>query len=335
MANTLTSPNMGIVVPVNLTDPSPDWGARIQTAFYTVVDQHNHTTGNGVPIPTAALNINADLSFSPAGTAYNATGLRSARLVSQSAPLALGSDVGCVYVSNGELWYNDSSARQVQMTSTGAVKSAPQALSWKSVTTNYTILSTDPYQLFYLQSQTAVTAIALPASSSVAVGRVYYFADIGQNSAVNATTITPNGVDTINGINAAATVTVNGGLSILTTDGAGHWTLNTIATQPLGSGSSTIALTTGSVTPTAAQLAAGVVQFTGTLSGNVTLVLPNAPRYFLLDFSAVVMGAHTIAISSGSATSATMAAANIGSTATLAQITTALTYGGNTVRVKA
>lgn len=324
---------MGIVVPVNLTDPSPDWGARIQAALFATIDAHDHTSGKGVPIVTAALNINADLGFG----SFNATALRSSRYTSQGAPLALGPDVGCVYVSAGELWYNDTSARQVQLTSTGAVKSAPQALSYKTVTTSYTILSTDPYQLFWLQSGSAATAIALPSSATVAVGRTYWFVDIGQNSAVNTTTITPNGADTINGVNAPFSVNVNGGTTVMTTDGAGHWSLTTYPPQPLGTASTNavpIALTTGTVTPTAAQLAKQVLVFTGTLSGGVTVVLPNAPGYFLLDFSAVVMGGNTIAIKSGSTTSATMAAANIGSTQTIAQISSALTYGGNTIRVK-
>lgn len=335
MPNTQTSPNMGIVTPTNLVDPSPDWGARIQTAFMTTIDLHNHTPGNGVQVPTSGLNINADLAFASAGTSYNATSLRSVRLAQQSSPLALGFDVGCLYDSAGELWYNDGSARQVQLTNTGAVKSAPQALSWKSVTTSYTILSTDPYQLFYLQSQTAATAIALPSSASVAVGRTYWLVDQGLISATNTTTISPNGADTINGVNANWLVNVNGGLTILTTDGAGHWTATTIPAQPEGSAVATQALTTGTVTLTAAQCLKGCIQFTGTLTGAVTIVVPNALASYQFDFSAVVMGAFTIAIKSGTTTSATMAAANVGSTQTLTQLTFVQTYGGNTVRIKA
>lgn len=331
MSSTITTPLMSLIVPVNLVDGAPDWGQRLMDAF-TAIDSHDHSTGKGKQVTPAGLNINADLAFG----SKNATLVRSVRLVSQGAPLSTGPDIDCVYVSAGELWYNDASARQVQLTQSGAVKSAPQSLSFKSVTTSYTILAADPYQLFWLHSETAATGIALPSSAGVAIGRTYYFADVGQNSAANTATFSPNGTDTINGVNAAATVNANGALTTLTTDGAGHWTMTTQPVQPLGTAAARgVAIATGTVTPTAAQLAKGVLEFTGTLTGNVVIVFPNAQGYFLCDFSAVVMGGFTLAVRSGSTTSATMAAANVGSTQTLAQVSQVLTYGGNTIRIHA
>ena len=330
MPPTLTSPNMGIVVPVVLTDTGPDWATRIFNALFTTVDSHDHTSGKGVLITPAAMNINADLGFN----SNDAIALRSVRFTQQGAPLAVGSDVGCCYDSQGELWYNDGSARQVQITQSGAVKSAPQALSWKLVTTSYTILSTDPYQLFWLRSAVGPTAIALPSSATVAVGRTYYFVDSDQLAATNTITITPNGADTINTLNVAVTTNASGSLIVLTTNGIGAWSMNVVPVQPLGQISGTLAITTGTFTPNPALIAGQVIRCTGTLTGAVTIVVPNNPGYLLFDFSAVVMGGFTIAVKSGTTTSATMAAANVGSTQALAQITQVLTYGGNTVRVR-
>lgn len=330
MPNTVTSPNMNIVVPVNLTDPSPDWGARLQTALQTTIDSHDHSSGKGVQVTPAGLNVNADLPFG----SNNATALRSSRFTAQGSPLALGTDVGCIYVSGNELWYNDEAGRQVQLTNVGAVNTAPQALIVKTVTTSYTILSTDTFQLFYYLSGTAATAITLPSSALVAPGRYYWFVDRDGNGAVNALTLTPNGGDTINGTGTSLVVPLNNALTLLTTDAAGRWLAQTIQQAP-AYGGSTIGLGTGTVTLTAANLRNNIIQFSGTLSGAVTIVFPNAPGYFMCDFSQVVMGANTIAVKSGTTTSATAAAANIGSTATINQLSLVATYGGNTIRFKA
>ena len=53
---------------LNLTLPTvtvtlgPTWATQINAAF-EVIDEHDHTSGKGVQIPTAGLNINDDLDF--------------------------------------------------------------------------------------------------------------------------------------------------------------------------------------------------------------------------------------------------------------------------------
>lgn len=55
--------------------------------------------------------------------------------------------------------------------------------------------------------------------------------------------------------------------------------------------------TTGTFTPSATQTLPGVLQFTGTLTGNLTIVLPaNQGQAWVLDFSAVVFAGHTITV---------------------------------------
>jgi hypothetical protein len=60
------SPNMGLTLPQpgSTTGGSPTYTYATEiTADLSLIDTHNHTTGNGVQVPTAGLNINADLTF--------------------------------------------------------------------------------------------------------------------------------------------------------------------------------------------------------------------------------------------------------------------------------
>jgi hypothetical protein len=49
MPNTTTSPFMGMPVPVVGVDPGPDW-ANDNNSCLSIIDSHNHTTGNGAPL---------------------------------------------------------------------------------------------------------------------------------------------------------------------------------------------------------------------------------------------------------------------------------------------
>lgn len=125
MATTI-SPNMNLPVPTVGVESGPQWATDIN-ACMTQIDAHNHTSGYGVPIPTSGLNINADLSFG----SYNATNLRSTRFTAQSVPLtaASSSDIGCIYVSGVDLYYNDVNGNQVRITASGAISGTPGSIT--------------------------------------------------------------------------------------------------------------------------------------------------------------------------------------------------------------
>lgn len=118
MATTQT-PNMGLVVPGVGTEIGPNWANEVN-ADLSVLDSHNHSSGQGVQVPSAGININGDLAFND----FNATILRSARFFSQTVPLALSTDVGCIYVSGVDLYYNDVSGNQIRITQAAAVAGA-------------------------------------------------------------------------------------------------------------------------------------------------------------------------------------------------------------------
>jgi hypothetical protein len=106
---------MNLPIPVVGVDPGPDWATNLNTSL-TILDAHNHTPGAGVQIPVAGLNINGDLPLN----SNNLTLIRSSRYVSQSAPLATPVDIGCLYVSGADLYYNDTSGTQIRLTQGGS-----------------------------------------------------------------------------------------------------------------------------------------------------------------------------------------------------------------------
>jgi microcystin-dependent protein len=122
MPNTLT-PNMSLILPTVGQEPGPNWALDINSSF-SILDQHNHSNGNGVQIIPSGLNINSDLTF----LGNNATNLRSTRFSVQLSPLALASDIGCIYVSGADLYYNDTLGNQVRLTIAGAVNGTPGSI---------------------------------------------------------------------------------------------------------------------------------------------------------------------------------------------------------------
>lgn len=113
-----TSPNMALVIP-SYQDPSPGYVSNFANALGTL-DAHDHSTGKGLPVTPAGLNINADLPFAQ----NNATNLRSVRLYNNAAPLATSSDKASCYVSGGNLYYNNATGTPVQITSGAGLNAA-------------------------------------------------------------------------------------------------------------------------------------------------------------------------------------------------------------------
>lgn len=110
---------MGLTLPTVGSTAGPAWASQLNSAL-TLVDSHDHTSGKGTLIPTAGLNINADLPFSN----YNATSLRTVQLYNQGSPLGLASDLTCLYASGGNLYYNNAGGTQIQITAGGALNAA-------------------------------------------------------------------------------------------------------------------------------------------------------------------------------------------------------------------
>lgn len=124
MSTTINSANMTLPVPVVGSDPGPQYATDINSCL-TIIDGHDHSTGSGVPINPTGLNINSDLTFNN-NDAYS---LRSVRFQTQASPLALASDIGCLYESGVDLYYNDGLGNQIRITQSGGITGTPGSIS--------------------------------------------------------------------------------------------------------------------------------------------------------------------------------------------------------------
>lgn len=122
MANIILSPNMNLPVPTVSVDPGPDWANNINSCL-SILDQHNHAAGSGIQITQAGINLTS-ASASADSLNFNITNaynLRSVRFSAQSAALALATDIGCIYESGVDLYYNDGSGNQIRLTQSGSI----------------------------------------------------------------------------------------------------------------------------------------------------------------------------------------------------------------------
>lgn len=110
---------MSLPIPIVGQEPGPTYAFDVNSCL-TIVDSHNHVAGAGQQIPPSGLNINSDLTF----LNNNATNLRSVRFQSQGSPLALVSDLGCLYESGVDLYYNDGNGNQIRITQSGSIAGA-------------------------------------------------------------------------------------------------------------------------------------------------------------------------------------------------------------------
>lgn len=120
-----TSPNMGMPIPIPGVTPGPAWANNIDSSLL-IIDQHNHSPGQGVQISPNGMNINTDLSFN----SNNAIMLRTTRYSPQVSILSGASEVGQLYVVGNELYYNDvNGGNKVQITNNGSVNAGAGSIS--------------------------------------------------------------------------------------------------------------------------------------------------------------------------------------------------------------
>lgn len=122
-----TTPNMGLVVPDDHTD-TDTWGLALNTVFGVSgggIDAHDHTTGKGVKIPSAALNINADVSWASGGIYY---ALKDTLAVDfqPSAATSMTAYAGALFCNSAdnELYWRTTGGTNVKMTAGNALNVA-------------------------------------------------------------------------------------------------------------------------------------------------------------------------------------------------------------------
>jgi microcystin-dependent protein len=133
MPNTIITPNMGLTLPIPGAETGPQYASDNNGSF-TTVDGHNHTPGNGVQIPTAGISINADFPLN----GFNLVSANSTEFVNLGSPLAGSSPfLNTIYVSGGNLYFNDSAGNQVKITASGAVNATSSGISSGTATASF------------------------------------------------------------------------------------------------------------------------------------------------------------------------------------------------------
>lgn len=107
---------MNLDLPVPTVTLGPAWAQQLNTAI-EFIDAHDHTTGKGQLITSAAININDDLSFNN----YKIEAAKILGMQNQASPLT---DTRALYSVNGELYYTDGVGNQIALTAGGALNAS-------------------------------------------------------------------------------------------------------------------------------------------------------------------------------------------------------------------
>ncbi len=323
MTSTTISPNMNLPVPVPGQEPGPDWANDIVADMYAI-DSHDHTSGKGVPITPDGLDINSDLPLND----NDLTTARTVRFYPQSAPITASSpDLGCLYESGVDLYYNDGAGNQVRITqggnvtgSTGTITGLPSGTASASFSGG----------TFTFQSATNT-----PATMNIG--------PIVTGAAVASSKTWTIGASAAQASNLTMTLPVDAPIAnqILIADGSGNlsWTRGVL---PLGSVIATFPNLSGaySTSSTTAADANGFVKCNGQTIVDATspmngAVVPN------INSSVFLMGNTTAGTTGGSATSAALLAhthaggtyaTSVGVTGGTATLTGSTTFGSSTHR---
>lgn len=125
MSDVIISPNMSLPVPIVGVDPGPDWANNIN-ACLGILDEHDHSPGQGVKVTPNGLNINIDLTMN----GNNLTAVKTVNFTAQGSPIpGTAPNLGAIYVAGNELYYNDESGNMIQITLNGAVNAGAGSIS--------------------------------------------------------------------------------------------------------------------------------------------------------------------------------------------------------------
>jgi hypothetical protein len=126
--NSIITPNMNLIEPTVGTEAGPQYGLDINNSL-TLIDQHDHSTGKGVLITPAGININAPLAFNDEPV----TQLKYAAFTAQTGATSVVQALSIAPASSiNELWYTDSNGSTTQITSNGQVNAIASSIPGES-----------------------------------------------------------------------------------------------------------------------------------------------------------------------------------------------------------
>lgn len=215
------TPNMDLALPTVSTTIGPDWASELNAAL-DVVDSHDHSSGKGVQITPAGMNINTALDFQN-NPAQNMTYVGVQQLASTiSTPNTFTSVNGNAYFTNG-------SGVPVQITAGGAL--IPTAASVNTfvrtaVNSSLTISPSSVFVVVEMDTSVSANTVTLPSASAVADGRIYIIKDSTGFGRTNPITVSPAGTDTIDDVpSSGPAIVMNSrfGSVMLIGDGVSNW----------------------------------------------------------------------------------------------------------------
>ena len=205
--------NMNLNLPSVGVTTGPTYATQLNQAF-TDIDTHDHTSGKGVQVPTAGININADLAFN----SYGITSLKFLGLVTQAtAPTTNKS----VYVNNSnDLYYKNSSGVSVQITNGSVLNNATAGfITYKSIGAYpYTAVVGDAQKILGVDTSTTRTINLPSAANNMWLG----IKDITGSANTNNITVDADGSDLIDGL-GTHTIDEDSASRILVSDGVSKW----------------------------------------------------------------------------------------------------------------
>jgi len=234
MAETTTTTNMALVLPTPGQRLGPTWASDINTAL-TAIDAHDHTSGKGITLGVSSFTIDADVNYNNSYALLNADyiGLDETATPGTDFPAATKPSIIFSGGANGELYYNDGSSNQIQLTTGGAVNVPASATAAKAFASNLALISVNPFNststpalaeadglmVYFTNYSSGAAVITLPDISGWAAslkGRIFTFKDINGNAVTNPITIygygsdsTTSGSQTIDGITAGGVTMVS------------------------------------------------------------------------------------------------------------------------------
>lgn len=228
------SPNMNLSIPTVGLEPGPQYATDVNNSL-TLLDAHDHTSGNGVKITPLAISINTALTF--AGNA--ATNVAFLNLNPQSTTPSIGT----VYVSGVDLFYVDRNGTNIQLTALGSIAGANGSIANLTPPASVTYVAAS--KTFVFQSAASISA-NLDAASLI-------LRNISPNSTFALTlqppaNLTSNYAITLPALPAATSYTTISTSGIMGTVDTSSAFVSTANIQPL-------AVTTGSIQTAAVTLA--------------------------------------------------------------------------------
>lgn len=217
----MATPNMNLDLPTVSITLGPTWASELNAAL-ELVDSHDHTSGKGIPIRTAALDIDADLSLQN----FRLVDSTSLQLVTAASPVSGVGFENSLSAASGDLYWTNSSGVAVQITDGNSLYAPPvpiTTLEYLDVAGDLILGSGNPAMVLAVDCS-APRSITLPLANSVPAGRFYIVKDATNQSETNTLTLDANGSDTIDGASSVA-ITSDGASVVVVGDGVSAWSI--------------------------------------------------------------------------------------------------------------